>query len=96
MGYGEIPEFTLMIVVSALALAGNALALILLNRNRRRGEHMRASVICTSNDVIMNAGVIAAGLLVFATASRLPDLLIGTVVFILVGRGAFRILKLAK
>ena len=57
---------------------------------------MQASLIFTSNDVLVNAGVIAAAGLVTVTGSRLPDLLIGLFVFALVLRGAFRILKLAK
>ena len=57
---------------------------------------MQASKIFTSNDVIINGGVIAAGILVYLLNSRLPDLLIGTIVFVIVLRGALRILQLAK
>jgi Co/Zn/Cd efflux system component len=57
---------------------------------------MRASWIFTSNDILVNLGVIAAGILVLLTNSNKPDLIIGTLVFALVMRGAFRILKLAK
>ncbi|HPI87403.1 MAG TPA: cation transporter, partial [Bacteroidales bacterium] len=57
--------------------------------------HMRASMIFTSNDVIINAGVILAGFLVHWLGSGYPDLVIGSVVFVIVARGAFRILKLA-
>jgi Co/Zn/Cd efflux system component len=57
---------------------------------------MQASMIFTSTDVIVNLGVIAAGVIVYLTASKLPDLAIGTIVFILVGRGAYRILQLSK
>ena len=55
---------------------------------------MKASMIFTSNDVIINLGVIVAGLLVNVLNSNKPDLIIGTVVFILVVQGARRILKL--
>ncbi|HAS57040.1 MAG TPA: cation transporter, partial [Algoriphagus sp.] len=58
--------------------------------------HMQASMIFTSNDVIINSGVILAGLLVYWFNSKLPDLIIGSVVFALVLQGASRILKLAK
>lgn len=57
---------------------------------------MKASWIFTSNDVLVNIGVIAAGVLVFVTGSKLPDLLVGAAVFCLVGVGAFRILNLSK
>ena len=57
---------------------------------------MQASMIFTSNDVIANIGVMAAGVLVYVTGSNKPDLIIGILVFILVGRGAFRILSLSR
>ena len=58
--------------------------------------HMKATMIFTSNDIIINTGVIAAGVLVLFTQSKYPDLIIGTIVFLIVVRGAFRILKLGK
>jgi Co/Zn/Cd efflux system component len=57
---------------------------------------MKASMIFTSNDIIINAGVIIAGILVLFTQSKYPDLLVGGLVFIIVVRGAFGILKLGK
>ncbi len=57
---------------------------------------MKASMIFTSNDVIINAGVILAGILVLITHSKYPDLIIGLAIFLIVTRGAFRILKLGK
>jgi Co/Zn/Cd efflux system component len=92
----ELPGFRTMIFVSLLALAGNAACLYLLQKSRSREAHMQASMIFTSNDVIANIGVIAAGVLVLVTASRLPDLIVGIVIFLLVGRGAVRILRLGR
>ena len=57
---------------------------------------MEASYIFTSNDVIANIGIIIAGIMVYFTKSGYPDLVIGTLVFALVAKGAFRILKLSK
>ena len=57
---------------------------------------MQASMIFTSNDVIVNIGVIVAGILVYFTNSKIPDLVIGVFVFVIVGKGAFRILKLSR
>ena len=96
LGYGETPDFHVMIVVSVLALAGNASCLYLLQKSKSREAHMQASMIFTSTDVIVNIGVIAAGVFVYLTGSRIPDLTIGTIVFILVARGAYRILQLSK
>ena len=85
-----------MIGISFLALAGNAACLYLLQKSRSTEAHMRASMIFTSNDVIANIGVILAGALVYITASKLPDLAVGVVIFLLVARGAVRILRLAR
>ncbi len=96
VGYEETPDFHLMIIISFLALAGNAICLYLLQKSRSREAHMQASVIFTSTDVIVNLGVIVAGVAVYLTTSKLPDLIVGTIIFMLVGRGAYRILQLSK
>jgi len=96
IGMEETPEFQTMIIVSVLALIANGICLLLLQRSKSNEAHMKASMIFTSNDVIINLGVILAGVLVFVLQSAYPDLIIGIIVFILVIRGAFRILKLAK
>ena len=94
--HGETPDFQLMIIISLLALVGNAICLYLLQKSKSQEAHMQASMIFTSNDVIVNLGVIVAGIIVYLTASNLPDLIVGTIVFVLVGRGAYRILQLSK
>jgi Co/Zn/Cd efflux system component len=96
LGYDDAPDFWLMIGVSIIALTGNATSLWLLQKSRSNEAHMRASVIFTSNDVIINLGVILAAVLVYLTNSNKPDLVVGTMVFIIVFRGAIRILNLAK
>lgn len=96
LGYGEVPAFQIMIVISIFALLGNTACLYLLQKSKNTEAHMQASMIFTSNDVIINIGVIIAGVMVFLTSSRFPDLIIGTIVFLIVGRGAYRILQIAK
>ena len=96
LGFGEVPSFQLMIGISFLALIGNALSLYLLQKSNSTEAHMQASMIFTSNDVIINAGVILAGVLVFLTHSKLPDLVVGSIVFVIVARGAYRILQISK
>lgn len=95
-GLEEIPEFQTMILVSIFALIGNASCLYLLQKSKSKEAHMQASMIFTSNDILVNVGVILAGTLVFLTGSKYPDLIVGTLVFIIVGRGSFNILKLSK
>lgn len=94
LGVGDVPTFQMMIIISLFALAGNAISLYLLQRSKSKEAHIQASMIFTSNDVIANIGVIAAGIIVYLTGSKIPDLTIGSIVFLLVGRGALRILKL--
>jgi len=53
-------------------------------------------MIFTSNDVVINLGVIAAGVLVNWLDSSKPDLIIGTIVFVIVVQGAIRILNIAR
>lgn len=91
-----MPDFKIMIAVSFLALLANAWCLFLLQKNKSREAHIQASMIFTSNDVIVNIGVIIAAILVYLTKNAIPDLIIGTIVFILVLQGAYRILKIAK
>ena len=92
----ETPLFQWMIIVSAFALAGNLISLWLINKAKSDEAHMQASAIFTSNDIIVNGGVILAGVLVYLLNSKWPDLVIGAIVFSFVMRGAVRILKLSK
>ena len=96
-GAEQLPDFFTMIIVSIFALIANGICLYLLQKSKSKEEaHMKASMIFTSNDVIINLGVIIAGLLVNWLNSSKPDLIIGTIVFVLVIQGAFRILNLSK
>ncbi|AKA33827.1 cation transporter [Flagellimonas lutaonensis] len=96
-GAEKIPDFSTMIIVSIFALIANGICLYILQKSKSKNEvHMKASMIFTSNDVIINLGVIIAGILVNWLSSSKPDLIIGTIVFALVIQGAFRILKLSK
>lgn len=90
------PNYTTMIIVSIFTLIGNSICLYLLQRTKSNEAHMKASMIFTSNDVIINMGVILAGGLVYFFNSNKPDLIIGTIVFLIVTRGALRILKLSN
>jgi Co/Zn/Cd efflux system component len=91
---GSEPVSGLMMGMGLLALAANVYCLVLVARQRDAGAHMKASYIFSANDVIANAGVILAGLLVAVTGSRYPDLAIGLIVALFVLNGARRILRL--
>jgi len=95
-GIEKMPDFSIMVIVSVFALIANGICLYLLQKSKSKEAHMRASMIFTSNDVIINFGVIAAGLLVNWLDSNKPDLIVGAIVFIVVIQGAIKILKLGK
>ncbi len=96
-GTEKFPDFNTMILVSIFALIANGICLYLLQKSKSKHEaHMKASMIFTSNDVIINLGVILAGILVKVLNSNIPDLAIGSIVFLIVIQGAVRILKLGK
>lgn len=90
------PDSRSMIIVSVLALAANIVCLALIQKARSEEAHMKASAIFTSNDIIVNSGVIAAGILVYTLGSKWPDLFVGAIVFGFVMRGAIRIFNLSK
>ncbi|MGE5342565.1 MAG: cation transporter [Candidatus Omnitrophota bacterium] len=96
IGREKLPDFSTMIVVSILALVANGVSLYLLQQSKSQEAHIQAIMICTSNDVIINLGVITAGILVHVLHSNKPDLIVGAIVFILVIQGAIRMLKLGK
>jgi len=95
-GVETIPDFRMMIIVSSFSVIANGICLYLLNKSKSSEAHMKASIIFTSNDVLINFGVIAAGILVLVFRSNIPDLVIGTVVFLLVVKAAVKIYKLGK
>ncbi len=96
-GDERLPDFSTMIIVSIFALIANGICLYILQKSKSREEaHMKASLIFTSNDVVINLGVIVAGIMVNWLNSNKPDMIIGTIVFALVIQGAFRILKISK
>ena len=61
---------------------------------KSKDANIRASKIFTSNDIIINIGVILAGIIVLLSGSSIPDLVVGAIIFGIVIRGAVRILKL--
>jgi hypothetical protein len=92
--FGSEPLSMFMMSFGLLALIANSLCLILINKQKDSGTHMKASWIFSANDVIANLGLIVAGLLVALTGSRYPDLVIGFLIGLIVLNGARRILQL--
>lgn len=95
-GWEQMPAFEVMIGISALALLANATCLFLLMRTRSKEVHIRASILFSANDVLINLGVVVAALGVWAFRASWPDLVVGLFIFALVIRGGLRILRLAR
>lgn len=93
---GSEPVEWMMIGVAAVALAANVACIALLAKHREGGVHLRASWIFTATDALANLGVILAAMLVAATGSPIPDLVIGAIVGLLVLHSAVRILRLPR
>jgi len=94
--WGSEPEPLYMIGVSIVALIANVYCLALISKQRDGEIHMRASWIFSKNDVIANAGVITAGILVYVLNSRIPDLVIGALIALVVFRGGLTIVADAR
>ena len=92
--YGSEPESLMMMAIAFVALIANTSCLLLISKHREGGAHMKASWIFSANDVVINLGVITAGVLVAWTGSNYPDLIIGTIAGVVVLNGARRILAL--
>ena len=73
---GATPEASVMSGVGALALAANVASVFILLRWRDGDSNVRSVWLCSRNDAIGNIAVIAAGAAVFATGSRMPDLVV--------------------
>jgi len=93
---GSEPQAMLIIAVSIIALIANIICLRLIEKHKDGEVHMRASWIFSKNDVIANVGVIVAGLLVWLTSSRWPDLIIGGLIALVILNGARHIIADAK
>ena len=90
---GSEPVSALMMSVGGVALIANVTCLVLLAKHRKGDVNLRASWIFSTNDVIANTGVILAGGLVWLTASRYPDLIIGLLITLFVLSGGIRIIR---
>lgn len=94
--FGSQPNANMMLWVALLALAVNIACFALLYSSRNGDINIRASWICSRNDMIMNGGVILSALLVAKLNMAWPDLVIATVIAFIVLRSAIRIIRDAR
>lgn len=90
---GFEPVAPVMLVAAALALVGNLACFVMLLRERHADINMRSVWLCSRNDVIGNASVIAAAFVVWLTGFAWADLVVGATLaalFLSTGVGVVR------
>ena len=87
------PEPMVMTVVSLMALSVNITCFAMLYRFRSGDINLKASWICSRNDMMANVGVLIAALMVSRTGSAWPDLAVGTLIAAIVMRSAIQIIR---
>jgi Co/Zn/Cd efflux system component len=92
---GVQPSPELMTGVGLLALAANAVCLVLLSRHRGDDINMASAWACSRNDVTANLGVLAAAGVVVLTDSGWPDIVAGLLIAALFGTSAVRVVRAA-
>jgi Co/Zn/Cd efflux system component len=91
---GGVPSADVMGGIGTLA--ANTLCLILLWRRRDDDINMRSVWLCSRNDVVANAGVLAAAGAVSLSGSAWPDLLVGLAIASLFGWSAIDVVRRAR
>ena len=90
------PEPMVMSVVSLMALTVNMICFGMLYRFRSGDINLKASWICSRNDMMANVGVLIAAIMVSQTCRAWPDLVVGTLIAMLVMTSAIRIISEAR
>ena len=83
-------------IFGLLALIANTISFLLLMAYRDGDINMRATWVCTRNDMINNVGVLIAAGLVYWFSSPLPDIIIGLIIAIIVMHSAWGVIREAK
>ncbi|MDR0975967.1 MAG: cation transporter [Christensenellaceae bacterium] len=81
-----LPDYKFMIIVSAFAFIANLTSLLLLRKLNSNDTNIKASEICSRVDCGVNLGVIVGGILVLIFESKLPDLIISSLIFVWAAR----------
>ncbi|PRY08332.1 cation efflux family protein [Pontibacter ummariensis] len=85
-----------MIITAIVNAASNVIAMRLLKPQQEKGVHIEASMEFTSNDMLVNLGIVLSGVAVMLLGSPIPDLLTGFILAGIVLTGGVKILRKAK
>lgn len=93
---GGLPDAATMGLFGVVALLANTVCFLLLARFRDGDINLRATWICSRNDMLGNIGVLVAAGMVTWLASPVPDIVIGLLIAAVVIRSAWRIVVEAR
>ncbi len=79
--------------LALVALAANAICLVVLTRHRNDDLNLRSTWLCSRNDIIANTGVILAAGSVYVTGSNLPDIAVSGLITATFLRSAWLVLR---
>ena len=90
---GAAPIGFWMMLISAFAFIVNLTTFLLLYRFRQGDVNLKASWICSRNDMLANLGVLVSGALVVQLQTAWPDYAIGAIIAVIVIWSAINIIK---
>lgn len=90
---GEVPAANWMGLIGLLALIANGVCFFLLYAHRSDDLNMRSTWLCSRNDLVANASVIAAAVLVAFTGSLWPDVVVGVAIAVLFLHSAVPVIR---
>jgi cation diffusion facilitator family transporter len=91
-----LPDTATMGLFGVLALIANTVCFVLLTRFRDGDINLRATWMCSRNDMIGNVGVLIAAGLVWWLGAAWPDIVIGLIIAVVVIHSATRIANEAR
>lgn len=93
---GSEPQSELMLSIGLMALCVNMVCFGLLFRFRKGDVNLKASWICSRNDILANIGVLISAFLVGRLNTAWPDWVIGAVIAIIVIHSSIVIIREAR
>lgn len=93
---GSEPQPHLMFSIASLALAVNIISFVFLYQHRKGDVNLKASWICSRNDMFANVGVLISAGLVGWLDAPWPDWLVGGLIAAIVLHSSFGIIQEAK
>ncbi len=91
-----LPDTATMGIFGVIALLVNSVCFLLLSRYRDGDINLRATWICSRNDMLGNIGVLLAAGLVSWLGTLWPDIVIGLLIAAVVVRSALRVIHEAR